>query len=47
MSKNKTSANSPEKEVRQKGQNKSEIIELSFEAMETLSGGAKSWTQQQ
>jgi hypothetical protein len=39
MSKN-TSANPPEKEVRQQGQNKPEITELSFEAMETISGGA-------
>jgi hypothetical protein len=38
MSKN-TSANPPQKEVRQKGQNQPEITELSFEAMETLSGG--------
>ena len=38
MSKN-TSANPPQKEVRQQGQNKPEITELSFEEMETLSGG--------
>lgn len=45
MSKN-TSANPPQKEVRQQGQNKPEIIELSFEAMETLSGGDKCWFYQ-
>jgi hypothetical protein len=39
MSKKNTAANPPEKEVRQQGQNKPEITELSFEAMETLSGG--------
>jgi hypothetical protein len=45
MSKN-TSANPPQKEVRQQGQNKPEITELSFEAMETLSGGrGKSWSR--
>ncbi len=40
MSKNNTSANLPEQKVRQQGQNKPEITELSFEAMETISGGA-------
>ncbi|MFM2378201.1 MAG: hypothetical protein RLZZ143_777 [Cyanobacteriota bacterium] len=40
MSKKNTAANPPEKEVRQQGQNKPEITELSFEAMETISGGA-------
>lgn len=39
MSKN-TDANPPKKVVRQQGQNKPEITELSFEAMETISGGA-------
>jgi hypothetical protein len=43
MSKKNTAANPPEKEVRQQGQNKPEITELSFEAMETLSGGGKCW----
>jgi hypothetical protein len=38
MSKN-TSANRPAKEVRPEVKSKPEITELSFEAMETLSGG--------
>lgn len=42
MSKN-TSANRPAKEVRQEVKSKPEITELSFEAMETLSGGCKVW----
>ena len=43
MSKN-TDANPPKKVVRQQGQNKPEITELSFEAMETISGGLRpSW----
>jgi hypothetical protein len=36
-----TSANRLEKEVRQQGQNQPEITELSFEAMETISGGGR------
>lgn len=41
MSKNNTSTSRPrpEKETNQQGQNKPEITELSFEAMETISGG--------
>jgi hypothetical protein len=42
MSKN-TSANRPAKEVRPEVKSKPEITELSFEAMETLSGGGKCW----
>ncbi|MBF2005852.1 hypothetical protein ACF3DV_17725 [Chlorogloeopsis fritschii PCC 9212] len=40
MSKKNTATNKPEKEVRQQEQNQTEITELSFEAMETISGGA-------
>ena len=40
MSKN-TSANRPAKEVRPEVKSKPEITELSFEAMETISGGHK------
>jgi hypothetical protein len=40
MSKKNIAANRPEKETRQKEQNKPEVAELSFEAMETISGGA-------
>ncbi|BCL38509.1 hypothetical protein [Nostoc sp. MS1] len=39
MSKKNTVTNGQEKEVRQQ-QNKPAITELSFEAMETISGGA-------
>jgi hypothetical protein len=38
-----TSANRPANEVRPEVKSKPEITELSFEAMETLSGGGKCW----
>ncbi|MBU7586934.1 MAG: hypothetical protein KAF91_29480 [Nostoc sp. TH1S01] len=40
MSKNNNVTNRQKKEVRQQEQNKPAITELSFEAMETISGGA-------
>ena len=47
MSKKNTAANRPVKEVRPEVKSKPEITELSFEAMETLSGGSsKTWTSQ-